>query len=156
MCGEGNKHRCGNCRKQDAMRIKDRWRRWQRLSRDVSVKYRDESRAAVGADGVQVFRVRIRSGDWASMTQQRSGRFKILFIKSVHQSGMVFRWWSVGAAATVRRLEDVTHHFQRPAKWQRHWRDISSIFGRPPRKQHVQIYAFTVWQRDQRLDMSQS
>ncbi len=29
-----------------------------KVSRDVSVKLRDESRAAVGADGVQVFRVR--------------------------------------------------------------------------------------------------
>ncbi len=34
-----------------------------KIIEDVSVKLRDESRATVGADGVQVFRVQVRSGD---------------------------------------------------------------------------------------------
>lgn len=68
----------------------------------------------VGADGVQVFRVKLEAAiDKRDATFLR--RFKIVFTPkaSAHQSGMVFKLMVGMRSNHGSRLEDVTRYFQR-------------------------------------------
>lgn len=68
----------------------------------------------VGADGVQVFRVKLEAAiDKRDATFLR--RFKIVFTPkaSTHQSGMVFKLMVGRRSNHGSRLEDVTRYFQR-------------------------------------------
>lgn len=68
----------------------------------------------VGADGVQVFRVKLEAAiDKSDATFLR--RFKIVFTPkfSTYQSGMVFKLMVGRRNSHGSGLEDVTHYFQR-------------------------------------------
>lgn len=68
----------------------------------------------VGADGVQIFRVKLETAiDKSDATFLR--RFKIVFTpkSSTYQSGMVFKLMVGRRSSHGSRLEDVTYHFQR-------------------------------------------
>lgn len=68
----------------------------------------------VGADGVQVFRVKLEAAiDKSDATFLR--RFKIVFTpkSSTYQSGMVFKLMVGRRNSHGSGLEDVTHYFQR-------------------------------------------
>lgn len=68
----------------------------------------------VGADGVQVFRIKLEAAiDKRDATFLR--RFKIVFTPkaSTYQSGMVFKLMVGRRSSHGSGLEDVTHYFQR-------------------------------------------